>query len=377
MKKLMIYPYNMEFSPGLRHRSLIEGFEISCVVSVEGFGNNGKDSSYADLGEKMGFIVEGDFEKGLENCDAVLFVDYSSPIDISPLIFENIIKAARAGKDILCTINFEEKKIRQIEEVTGIHDAGFTYFKAGDDELEKMIACKEYNIEKIDEIETPVIFVMGLLELTNKFEVQLALREQFIRKGYRVSQIGSRSYCKLTGFHSFPSFMLDTGISESKKVVMFNQYIKLIEYNEKPDIIIIGIPGGVMPYNRRITNKFGILAFEVCNAVTPDASVLCLSYNKYNDKFLSTLKDSLKHKLGVELDCFVLSNVKPQIDNQNQDYDRRKKYLLLDMDYMEEEIGNFSNSETPVYNALKAKDIEAMTNQIIEKLSDDTDIQII
>lgn len=60
----------------------------------------------------------------------------------------------------------------------------------------------------------------------------------------------------MLGFYSFPSFMYDSNISEVNKVLMFNRFVRKIEKVEAPDIIIIGIPGGIMPYNRQFTRAF-------------------------------------------------------------------------------------------------------------------------
>jgi peptide maturation system protein (TIGR04066 family) len=123
------------------------------------------------------------------------------------------------------------------------------------------------------DIDTPVIFVLGTGERTNKFEIQLALRENMMKMGYKASQVGTREYCELLGFHSFPRFMFGNGISEISKIASFNRFIKSLERDECPDVIIIGVPRGIMPFNNRLPNGYGILAYEVSQAVTPDSTV--------------------------------------------------------------------------------------------------------
>ena len=50
--------------------------------------------------------------------------------------------------------------------------------------------------------------------------------------------------------------MYDEGVSEKKKILMYNHYLKWIEQSEKPDVILVGIPGGIMPDSK---NKWDIL----------------------------------------------------------------------------------------------------------------------
>lgn len=53
----------------------------------------------------------------------------------------------------------------------------------------------------------PVVFIAGITPYTEKFHVQLALRKHLLDDGYKVSQIGSKAFCNLFGFHAYPAFM--------------------------------------------------------------------------------------------------------------------------------------------------------------------------
>ena len=114
---------------------------------------------------------------------------------------------------------------------------------------------------------------------TGKLGVQLALREELIEKGYKVSSISSRLDSELYGLHPIPSFMFDRMNSETEKIQKYNHYVKQIELIEHPDIIIIGIPGGILPYDEIDHNEYGILAYEISYAVPCDAAIMCLPYN--------------------------------------------------------------------------------------------------
>lgn len=68
------------------------------------------------------------------------------------------------------------------------------------------------------DINTPVIMVAGMHELTHKFKIQLEIRQYFQELGYSVSHISSKKIGAVLGAHSFPQFMFDE-IAENKKYI--------------------------------------------------------------------------------------------------------------------------------------------------------------
>lgn len=57
---------------------------------------------------------------------------------------------------------------------------------------------------------------------------------------------------------------------------------------ESLDVIILGVPGGVMPYSSEIPNGFGEPAFIIANAIKLDIAI----YSTYiNGVDLNSLKD--------------------------------------------------------------------------------------
>ncbi len=173
---------------------------------------------------------------------------------------------------------------------------------------------EKIDIEKLDAISEeqkiciPVIFVVGITSYTEKFHVQLTLRKHLLDSGYKVSQIGSKQYSNIFGFHSYPSFMSET-IDNTKKILLFRKYVKCIEQQEQPDIIVIGIPGGIMGANRKHHFDFGITAYMVSHAVEPDYVIMNMLYNpNYTEEQLEEINQTCIHKFNWRIDSFHLSN---------------------------------------------------------------------
>jgi peptide maturation system protein (TIGR04066 family) len=229
--------------------------------------------------------------------------------------------------------------------------------------------------ESIEEIDTPIILVTGIAERTNKFEIQLTLRERIQKSGYKISQIGTRSYCEMMGFHPFPSFMYGNAISDVNKVLMFNRFIKKIESTEEPDIIIIGVPGGIMPLNREFTNKFGLLAFEISQAIAPDVVIASLLYEDYKPEGFDIYNNSIKYKLGFEVDFFNIANM--QFDWSRAYEEHVMSYISLDYKFIDEKIMRYNSNRIPVLNILNKNDSNHMADKAIEKLVGYSDVQIV
>jgi peptide maturation system protein (TIGR04066 family) len=362
-KKVLVFPYDSEFSPVLRHHEMMPEYTVAGVVSPPGWGINGKDAAVADGGDLLNITVNSDFESLLPICDCVLFSESEKQLDFEKSILPRVLKAAEHGKEILYLKELDEDKKKRLKSVCKKYNV---VFKSNEDFKDTFSVDGAYGL-KLHKINTPVIFVTGSYEKTQKFEIQLSLREAFSSLGYNISQIGSKNYCELIGFHSFPEFMFSCELNEERKIYAFNNYLKEIEIEENPDVIIIGIPGGIMRLNDSFTGKFGIIAYEVSQAVTPDVSVFSTFYEDFSSEYFEKLGMSVKYKLGFEVSCYNLSNVKFDWDAAKDS--EKESYLLLDGGFIQKRKAKFNMLKTPVFNILNDNDRGNMASYLIDTLS--------
>lgn len=132
-----------------------------------------------------------------------------------------------------------------------------------------------------NKIVTPIIAVCGISPMTQKFDVQLYFRDRLMKDGYKVSQIGTKEISYLFGFQAWDDTLYDNSYSEPEKIGRVNQYIKDIEAVERPDVFVIGVPDALIPYTHKHTFRYGIPAYEIFSAVTPDFVVMTLFNIKY------------------------------------------------------------------------------------------------
>jgi peptide maturation system protein (TIGR04066 family) len=380
-EKVIVYPYSAQFTPILRNKELIEDYEIAALVSPYGWGLVGRDAAWADGGAPIGIDVSDSFDETLEACDTVLLAESIYKLDYFNIIRPNIEKAVKAGKNIICTIQFEDDMYNDIQKLCKDNNVDIKYFNA----LKKSSKIADFRqfidfpMEKqyyqLYNVETPVIFVAGMGERTNKFDIQLTLRSNLQKLGYKVGQIGSRSYCEILDFHSMPGFMYDSRVSDFHKIVLFNWFVKRIENTENPDVIIIGIPDGIMPLNRTFTGHFGVISYIISQAVPADALVLSTLFGLYKGDYFERMLQPIRYKLGCNITCFNLSNM--NFDTVTSSEKSKEFYTTVDYKFVDEKIKTYTGLSTPVYNVLNADSASDMTNYIVNMLSGYGDVDAI
>lgn len=361
-ERVLIYPYDYEVTPVIRHCELVQDYEITRLISPEGWGLFGKDAGIADGGYPLGITVESDFESNLSHWDTVWLTESTKYLDYEKHVVPKINSSIKAGKNIITTAHFQEEIFNEIRDKCNARGTVLRSFPSPEEDIE----LKSNSLYKIN---TPIILITGIAERTNKFELQLSIRDYFLEKGYRVSQVGSRNYCELFGFHSMPDFMYAGTLNRSEvtKIFLFNQYIKMIEVTEKPDVIIIGIPGGTMAYNEHHTNRFGILAFEIAQAIRPDAVVYSILYEKYTADYFEKIANFAEYRFGFDIDLFNLTN--QRLDLVESDSVQRLVYMTVDSKFIDKQKHEFSKEiRWPVCNVLNQEDSKIISMRLEEIL---------
>lgn len=359
-RKAIIFPYNKECAPIIRNRELLVNHEIIACISPVGYGIQGEDVAFAYGGENTGIIVTGDGVNELD-FDDLLICESSS--DFETVIMPQVKIAIERGKNIIFIYDIDKVYRKEVEYICAKN-----YVKC------TVITNRIMDISKVEEheiirISVPVVFVASVIENTNKFDVQLGLRNFLLKEGYKVSQIGTKEYCELFGFHAVPKFMFTNQFSENEKIVLFNRVCKSIELQEKPDIFVIGVPGATMVFNEAITNNFGITAFEMANAVRSDTAIMCVPYEGYDAGFLKMIQTSSKYKLDMQVDCFNMSN--KHFDAARSKDEKKLSFITISTEMVDSRIKDLNGeSELPIYNSFNSINALEMYSYIVSKLSE-------
>lgn len=348
-QKILIYPYTT-----LTY-SLIYALSFSRIkrefilVSPKGWGYDGKSVLLCE-----GKInIQTEFEKNCDKCDEVWFVNTYFDVNEPEMIYPKVRfamtkrKAVRYFRDL----NSEIKKI------------------LGLNKREKIINSPT----KLELLNTPIVFIAGLYEECNAFDVEVRLNHSFNHEKYKITQIGSMAEGELIGMKTFPSFMFNKRYSEKEKILLFNQFIKEIELKEQPDLIIVGIPGGISSYSRQIVENFGMLFQLVSIAVSNDIFILSIPYNEYTDIDIENLKKFIWKKYEVHVDFINLAAKK--IISDTSLLTQKLTYLTLDNDLVMQKTNQLGRTDMYVINV--EEEADRLQKAVLNKLSNFGEIEML
>ena len=304
-KKATIYPYSKDDIQLFRYTSLLGEIQPIYAVSPSGWGLCGKDATALDGGIPSGIIITEDLNSALQNSELLIIASFEEYVGYEGN-FSDTLKTAILYKIpfILLSLPKTPEQQKALEKAKQL---GLLHWAPEQDCRSIIVTAK--GKEHCESLKSPVTIIVGQGPYTGKFETQLGMREELIKRGCKVSQIGSRPYCELFGFHSFPSFMFSKELDETQKIIAFNHFVKQIEIKEEPDIFIVGVPGGIMPVFEKAHNNYGMLHVEVSAAVEPDSVIYNLYTNTYSTHYYEKSIEMLYHRLNhAKACCFITSN---------------------------------------------------------------------
>lgn len=316
--KAVVYPYDFEFASVLKHREMLKNLEIVFLTAPKGFGTCSKDA-YCFYGKESGFTICDIWDKNsYSDMDTLLIIDSVLKIPKEERLAElgNVI----SSKLLVINLVYDSEFIIDLENICKKQGAklmsGFELL-----EDKNQISLSNVGIpSELNRINTPIVAICGLSPMTQKFDLQLYFRDYFMKDGYKVSQIGTRDMGYLFGFHSWGDALYTNCFSETEKIAKINQFVKDIELVENPDIFIIGIPDALIPYTQKHTFRYGIPAFEILNAITPDYMVMSLFNGEYTDEFYEEMIKMCNYKYNADVDCFFNSHFVPISRSINSDH---------------------------------------------------------
>lgn len=355
-KKSAFYPYTNEFCSIDKYADILIGFDVEYFITPPGI-------SAPISSHKISSVLPD------EKIDTLLVGNdpyYSMQFDKT---FFKIIKEAVDREINICFISdFAESDIKPILEYNRKHNnVKISRLKNGGH-------YKNFSSDispVIFPVNCPVVFVASAMEQTRKFEVELGLYTSFIKKGYNVQLVASKPYAELFGVFPFPDFMFKAEL-EKVKIINFNVFLKSIEYNTKPDLIIVGIPGSIMKFNDNIVNNFGITAIEVSQAVKPDIVVFNVNYDpNYDRESLESLYGECLHVFGVSPSCVCIAD--SQLDTSMVS-NGVINFLYVKNEKIEQLSTSLTDTKCLVVPALDSLGIKRAAGFIEDILSDDSSL---
>ena len=364
MYKLAIYPFTQssfplyEFFPIFQPES-----EITHLASPVGLGLAGHDAGFATNRSDFGIIVQDNIDQTLNECDALLvpFGDLKTDSAFFDT-FDVMCKAAEQGKTIFCASKLTRNQFRKLNSVAASLHYGF---------LEKKCHA-DYTTNTVYKPTAPVVFVHNLTVEADSFEVTLSLAQRFQRDGHRVSVIGARPEYNFLGMNG-ASLLLNfffgnqflSAIPQCIKV--FHHYLRMIELHQRPDVILINIPGAAISTQNYYYAETGVYLYLMTQIVRPDYAVVCMPYTDLNFDTFRVIHNEMQSKFGCGLDFIHFSNV--MLHAEQTRLTEKKQTLYRPAQEIIQQTKTLRKNNLPVYCALVDEERELLYQKLIKSIS--------
>lgn len=345
MKKMALFPCCKDADTLIRNRRLTKEYDITAVITLNDFDETDIEIEKIRKFEQLCSL----------QIESVLFLDEVAFMPEEELR-NRMVFAKEHGMETVASMQIANKMETAFPEAQLI-----TKILQNEDKPQKM-----YQVEKILEIPVPVFVVYGLGEYTEKFNVQVDLKEYFSQKGYRCAVVSSNPCASILGMSQLPSFLFQNSMSLENKVIHFNRYLYELYFKEGPDVMIIGMPGGVMPLSSKIHEHFGEIPFIVSNAVTVDVGICNIYFEpNLNRAFIDGLEKIMEHKLNFPMDAVCVSSQRYSYDEERS----KVAYYYLGRDESRKKSLAFQKLSNKLFNYIDQKKKYQLFDSITDTLA--------
>jgi peptide maturation system protein (TIGR04066 family) len=359
VKRILLFPYHPDIELLVEHKDYIKDFQIIGLIS------------YKEDAKRIRLLIENlaletmPYEQLIQVCDAVVVLDNYRRFETEK--YYRVINDAVANhKEVLVTplaqtqldLASYEGKYQLLE----LLPAGVMDFA---DEYNSRKASGYEN--RIYEIETPIIAVMGQGINCCKFETQLLVKE-VLEEEYTTITVTSNALGALFGCYTIPAFLF-ADVPFQEKIIKFNYYIRKISKAYDPDVILIGIPEGVAPFEREEFHHFAEYPLVISNAVSIDMAILC-TYFVQGTKLKEGLKkvvEFCQHKLNILIGAISISKTSFEIPAEMHE---RIVFEYLDRAYLDKYYPDINSINLPLINLLNRNEASETIKASLKRLQE-------
>lgn len=351
MKRAAVFPYNHDFDTLIRFQHLLIDYRIVAMVSFI------EDKYYLEhCSSDYGIQTSSDLKEIIGEVDSIVLLD--NLLGVEKDNYRMVIDIALSNKkEILLS--------PELANELGLYDKHNNIIL-----LQKTKQWNELkDLNRIFEISLPVISVLGIGEHCDKFKLQLIIKEELEKKGYHPVVFCSNALGALFGMYTLPPFLFNkTGISFEERVLRFNHILYQICKEKLYDQIIIGFPGGIVPFGPRESNHFAEIPSILSNAVHTDAAIVNTFIPEWlDDEYFDKISNYCFYKFNCAVAAFGISEQKL---DYNEETDQHNPLFL------ENELAqllynkNIENNtlNTILINISDIKDAQKGINEIINEL---------
>jgi peptide maturation system protein (TIGR04066 family) len=361
MKQVVFFPYHPDILTLLSYKDMLTKYKLVGVVSFKD-----DHSLVENINNRLG-IGDVPYEQLLSSCDTIVILDnYRGYIDDK--YYEIIDSAVKFQKEILISPLAESQL--KLDAYNGQYSRLELLIGANTAENNNI---EIQTVKKLHDIDIPIMGIFGLGKNCSKFETLLILK-RCLEKEYNILCVSSNALGALFDCYTMPAFLYKN-ISFQDKVIRLNSYINSIAKLADVDMIVLGVPEGIVPFEKEEFHHFAEYPLVVSSAVQIDSAVLC-TYFMQNDsyepiqKILSTYSDLCMGKFNAFVDMYVIS--KTRFELIGEDYDNII-YEYLDGAFLDKYYPNINTINLPLISLTNIDEAESTVNNCILRLQENVD----
>lgn len=355
MKKIVLFPYHPDLKTLIEHKDALKDFQIAGFISY-------KEDKHLILSLNQALGLEDAFyDQLLHDCDAVILLDNYRDCETGKY-YQVIEDAVSHQKEIYITpLAHSQLDLEN-------HQGQYQLLELLPDNMEVIgEEFKQRREIRIYEIDVPVIGVIGQGKHCDKFENQLLLRE-VLEEEYETITVSSNALGVLFGCYTIPSFLYEN-LPFQEKIAKFNYYMRKISKLGNPDIIILGIPEGITPFERQEFHHFAEYPLIITSAVNIDMAILCTYFMRglTLEYGLKKIVEFCQNKFNVPIGAIAMSRTAFEILGEEID---NIIFEYLDKPYLDKYYPDLKRINLPMINMFDWKEASAAIKMSLVRLQE-------
>ncbi|MBR0092123.1 MAG: hypothetical protein IJP92_10525 [Lachnospiraceae bacterium] len=170
-------------------------------------------------------------------------------------------------------------------------------------------ALKEFSFSAhaLEQIPVPVIGVGALYKDLDRTALTSRIKRAAGLFGRKLATVYTdRDYSRF-GCNCIPRDLIGK-LSFEDRILFINYYIRRVVEAEKPETVVVEIPGGILPMGSQNLNGGGEFPFIFMQALMPDYFICTLPFQHYSGDDIGTYEKRIAHRYGVKSISFHLTN---------------------------------------------------------------------
>lgn len=268
IKNAALFPFTKEMHSLIRYHDLLD-FDIAAVYDIKYSGNIGLSTRKCIKDEKA-------IDKNIKNIQNVDWNEFDTIILGHLDELTSLTSANDLRRDLIDQAISKGKQIYSFDDLSkyGYEKCSNVYYPYVD-----MKDVPPNRLGMLYRLSKPIVGVFGTSSQQGKFTLQLKMREIFIKRGYKLGQIGTEPSAHLFGFdYCYPmGYNSSVYIHEFEAVRYLNCIINQLSNDPDCELIIAGSQSGTIPYSTANILHFPLQQQIFLTGIQPDCVILCIN----------------------------------------------------------------------------------------------------